>query len=206
MHPDRHRVRERLTVGVLLPLLVLLLAGCGGDDEPVVDTTTPAPTATGTTEPTPSPTPTPTAPFAADTEEDTGEPGGPGQIVVSNVEVTAHEGFDRVTFTIEGDGRAGWEARYTDDPRSQGTGDPVAVTGAAVLEMVVTNAGLPDDVGGSLFGDDPSLPDGLGVVRDVVNDTFFEGRHLFFVGVESRNAFRVRRLDDPRRVVLEIMH
>lgn len=209
MDPVPHRVPGRLAVGAVLTLLVLLLAGCGGGDDPAVETTagdtSPSPTATEA-EPSPGPPATPAAPFPADTEEDTGEPGGAEQIVVADVQVSAHDGFDRVTFTIQGDGTAGWETRYTDDPRSQGTGDPVAVTGEAVLEMVITNAGLPDDVGADLFGDDPALPDGLGAVQDVVNDTFFEGRHLFFVGVDGRNAFRVRRLDDPQRVVLEIVH
>lgn len=209
MDPVPRRVPGRLAVGAVVTLLVLLLTGCGGDDDPAVETTagdlSPSPTATEAA-PSPSPPATPAAPFPADTEEDTGEPAGAGQIVVADVQVSGHDGFDRVTFTIQGDGTAGWEARYTDDPRSQGTGDPVAVTGEAVLEMVITNAGFPDDVGADLFGDDPALPDGLRAVRDVVNDTFFEGRHLFFVGVDGRNAFRVRRLDDPQRVVLEIVH
>jgi hypothetical protein len=43
----------------VLGVLALLLASCGGDEEPVADAETPAPTKTAT--PTPTPTPTATA-------------------------------------------------------------------------------------------------------------------------------------------------
>lgn len=194
-------------VGVVLAALVL--TACGGADEPTLDatpTSTPTTAApTGTAGPdgtTTGPRPTP---FAANTEEDTGEPGGPGQVALTDIEVTGHEGFERVTFHIRGNGRAGWRVGYTDDPRSQGTGDPVEVTGGAVLSVVITNTGYPPDVGATPLSVAPTLPDDLTTVRDLVSDTLFEGQHLLFVGVDRRAPFRVRRLDDPQRVVLEII-
>lgn len=194
-------------VGVALAALVM--TGCGGADEPTLEAT-PTPTATAAG-PTGTPTgddattgPRPT-PFVANTEEDTGEPAGPGQVALTDIEVTSHEGFERVTFHITGEGRAGWRVGYTDDPRSQGTGDPVDVAGGAVLSVVITNTGYPPDVEVTPLSVAPTLPDDLTAVRDLVSDSLFEGQHLLFVGVDRRAPFRVRRLDDPHRIVLEII-
>ncbi len=202
----------------LLAAALLLLAACGGGQDPVVEpgvtatppdataTTTPAPD--GTTAPaSPTPTESPGTPFAANTEADSGDSSG-DLIAVTDVTTSAHPGFDRVTFAIGGgDGQAGWEASYVDDPRSQGSGDQVEVAGGATLRVTITNVGLPPDTGGETYeGPERLTPRPLEAVTEIVDDSIFEGRHVFFVGTTDRTPFRVRRDADTGAVVLEVRH
>jgi LPXTG-motif cell wall-anchored protein len=128
-------------------------------------------------------------------------------LVVTDVRVGTHDGFDRVTFEIEGDGDAGWFILYEDDPVSDGSGLPVDVAGDASLRVVLTGMALPPDApeGVETFLDDVAGPDG-GIILEVVNDTVFEGQHTFFVGLGEELPFRVGRLQEPARVVIDIVH
>lgn len=207
--PRPVRALRRWVAAVVL--LAALLAACGGDTggrEPTVTGTPASPTAT--TAPTPTTDATTTSdtaptPFPADTEPDTGEASA-GPIAVTEVRVGAHESFDRVVFTIEGDGEAGWQVRYVDQARSQGSGSEVALEGGAVLEVVITNTAYPMDAPATPFTGERVDTGALTTIRDLVNDNIFEGRHVFFVGTEQRTPFRVFRLEDPQRVVLDVRH
>ena len=82
---------------------------------------------------------------------------------MTDIRVGRHDGFDRVVIEVGGTGIPGWDARYVDDPRSQGSGDPVEVDGAAVLQVGVTGIGLPTDTGvpgyaGTVPRDRPRAP------------------------------------------------
>ena len=63
------------------------------------------------------------------------------------VRVGSHEGYDRVTFEFSGSGTPSFQVQYTDDPRSQGSGDTVDVEGDAALQVIVTSVAIPDDPG-----------------------------------------------------------
>lgn len=127
-------------------------------------------------------------------------------VVVSDVRVGSHEGFDRVVFEIGGDGQAGWFIEYDDDPVSDGSGEPVEVAGGAALRVSLTNIATPEDApeGVDRWEGDVAGPAG-GVVTEVVDDVVFEGMHTFFVGVDEERPFRVARLSDPQRVVIDIV-
>lgn len=155
-----------------------------------------------------TPPTTPPPPFAADTRPDSGEAEGPGPTSVAEVDAAGHgEGFDRVVFEIAGDGLAGWDVRYVDEASSQGSGAPVAVTGAAVLQVRLTNIGYPADVDGPTYdGPDRIQPPDTTAIREIVNDTIYEGEHVFFIGVADELPFRVFRLDGPQRVVVDVRH
>lgn len=147
-------------------------------------------------------------PFSADTRPDIGQSAGPGPMSVANVDIASHEeGFDRIVFHIAGNGLAGWNVRYVKSAHSQGSGDPVDVAGAAVLEVTLTNMGYPADVAGPSYNGPRRIrPSGTKAVREAVNDDVYEGQHVFFVGTARELPFRVFRLDGPQRVVLDIQH
>lgn len=127
-------------------------------------------------------------------------------ITVTDVRVARHTGFDRVVFEIGGDGQAGWLIGYDDDPRSDGSGDPVDVAGNAALRVAITNVAMPDDApaGVTSWEGDLDGPAG-GAVTEVIDDQIFEGLHVFFVGVDRERPFVVARLSDPQRIVIDIV-
>lgn len=130
---------------------------------------------------------------------------GPDQISVTDVSVASLDGFDRITFEITGNGLAGWRVEYDENPATQGQGAPVELPGAATLRVAITNVVIPPDApeGVEPFLDDVAGPED-GVITEIFNDSIFEGQHVFFVGVEQQSPFRVQRLNDPQRVVVDI--
>lgn len=204
-------------------LLMTTVAACTGGEEtasaPMIDVspTTAATVGTITEDPASDATMTPTGnnaapppgspPFNADTRPDTGEAAGPGPTSVAEVDVAAHQGFDRVVFRIVGDGVAGWDVRYVDAARSQGSGAPVEVAGAAVLQVSLTNIAYPHDFDGTSYvGPGRIQAHATAAVREIVNGTIYEGQHVFFVGTVGELPFRVFRLEGPQRMVLDIQH
>ncbi|MGH9265729.1 MAG: RICIN domain-containing protein, partial [Acidimicrobiales bacterium] len=71
--------------------------------------------------------------------------GGPPAVVVTDVRLGRHNGFDRIVFDIGGQGQAGWDIRYVDQARSAGSGQPVDVGGDAILQVNLSNIALPTD-------------------------------------------------------------
>jgi hypothetical protein len=158
------------------------------------------------------------APIAddADTDEETAEGSWPGldeedrllPQAVTDVRLGTHDGFDRVVFELESDGGTpGWIAGYG-EPIAQGSGEEVEVDGEAVLLVTVRPVLLPPDLPESVetwFG--PSIEGRPGgVVQEIVSGTVYEGHHQFFVGLDQERPFVVERLDDPPRVVVDILH
>ena len=202
--------------------LAVLLAGCATG----TDTTAPTASPTGTTEPTTAPstpldtstpadttsdsptaTPSPTSaggstpPFTATTEPDTAVGTG-APVTVTDVRVGQHDGYDRVVLDVAGGGMAGWDARYVDDPRQQGSGDPVEVDGQAVLAVDLTNIGIPDDTGVDAYDGPQRLTVGDTIVEVVVG-SIFEGHMQVFVGTSGEQPFRVLELDGS--VVIDVV-
>ena len=214
-------------VAALLTALALSgsLAACGDDGTddlaPSAATSTPSaspvPGLSPTTAPTAGPTTAaPTAPatpaeggdgpaFPAEPALSEQEPSG-GPLTVTAVRVARQEGYDRVVFELAGQaaGQAGWRVEYVDDPSQQGSGDPVEVAGDAALAVLITGTGYPMDTGQEEVSSDPALPGDLSVVEDVVLGAVFEGQYEAFIGTSGRQPFRVFRLGDPERVVVDV--
>jgi hypothetical protein len=130
-----------------------------------------------------------------------------GPLTVTDAWITVHDGYDRVVFETPGDGDAGWAALYVEEAISDRSGLSVPVAGSSVLRLSLTGIGAPDgDPGESVaFEDDlPGLDDG--VILEVVNDGVFEGQHTFFVGLDQELPFRVLRVDEPKGIVLDVLH
>jgi hypothetical protein len=143
---------------------------------------------------------------AASTTASSADPAG-GPLTVTAVRVARQDGFDRVVLELAGkvDGVPGWQIAYEQDPRRDGSGDPVDVAGTAVLVIRVLGAGYPFDTG-QVEASAVSVPRGTEVVQDVVLGSVFEGTYEAFVGVRTAAPFRVTRLTGPTRVVVDIDH
>lgn len=200
---------------LLLLALALALPACSDEPaRPPTSSTTPGAVSSSPAAGSPSAAPSsaPAAPsaapsFAGDTRPDTEEPTG-DPLTVTRVRVARQAGFDRVVLELDGPGTGapGWRVEYTDDPRQDGSGDPVDVDGDAVLSVVLTGIGLPFDTGVDEVSGDPSLPGDLEVVTDVVLGSTFEGQYGAFIGVSGERPFTVQRLASPPRVVIDVAH
>jgi hypothetical protein len=145
--------------------------------------------------------------FPANAEPDTADASPEARVTVSGIRVAAHDGFDRVVFETGGTGIPGWDVRYVDQASSQGSGKPVDVAGDAVLQVTLTGAGYPYDTGVDEYsGPDPLSASGTQAVAEVAFDGTFEGTTVSFVGTSGKLPFRVYRLENPVRVVVEVAH
>ena len=184
-----------------------------GPDTEVPASAAPSASASPAEEPSPSSSPgsggsAPSAgpPFEADTQPDTEEPEGNG-LTVTDVTVGRHDGYDRVVFTLGGQGQPGWRVEYVNSPTRQGSGDPFTPAGEAFLSVVLSGVGYPFDTGVQEYDGPRSIPGGEAeVVEEVQVQGVFEGQYDGAIGLTDRRPFRVFRLDGPPRVVVDVAH
>ncbi|MGY1828731.1 MULTISPECIES: AMIN-like domain-containing (lipo)protein [unclassified Blastococcus] len=191
-----------LTDAPLLPAdYAVFLSPPSRSTAPPSPTAAPRPPAT-----TAVPSPTAPPPFVADSRPDTAAASPGAAVTVTDVRAGRQDGFDRVVFEVAGAGLPGWDARYVAEARSSGSGFPVDVAGDAVLQLVLTGVGLPGDTGVAPYAGPDPVPAGGAVVQEVLIDTIFEGQMVSFLGAAAERPFRVYRLENPNRVVVEVLH
>ncbi|RZU31235.1 AMIN-like domain-containing (lipo)protein [Blastococcus saxobsidens] len=193
----------------LLPAAVacaaLLVTGCGADGA----ATGARPTGTASSG---HPGPGPDAPDAVrpvgdgDIAESVATGGGPA-VTVTDVRLGTHDGFDRIVFEVAGDGLAGWQVGWVDEPRAPGSGAPVEVPGQAFLGITLTNIALPGDAGADALvwqGPQRQAVAGAAVLEALVDAALVEGRYSFFAGTDERRPFAVGTANSPQRIVVDL--
>jgi hypothetical protein len=125
-------------------------------------------------------------------------------VTVTDVRTGRQDGYDRVVFEVEGEGLPGWAVHYVDAPADQGSGNPVEVSGDAVLQVALTGVGYPSDTGVEQFDPAGPVPGPGTAVTEVVLGSTFEGITEAFVGTTGQSPFRVYLLEGPTRVVVEV--
>ena len=129
-----------------------------------------------------------------------GDSSGP---FVTGLRVGVHRTYDRIVLDLSGVGPLGWRAAYTDEPRSQGKGDPVDVPGAAFLSVDVTGVSIPTtDEDYEVYFDDPTPVHGS--ILQAAYLSTFEGVAQVVIGVDAERPFRIFTLEDPLRVVIDV--
>ena len=196
---------------LVLALSACLLATACGDDPELRDTganARPSPSAVATTAAAaPSPSPSPTTPaFAGGTARVEQESTG-GPLSVVAVRAARQDGYDRVVFELDGReaGTPGWTVEYVDDPRRDGSGEPVEVKGDKTLVVLIRGTGYPFDTGVE-EAEEAAVSGDVEVVQDVVLGSVFEGVYEAFIGLSAERPFKVFRLSDPARLVVDIGH
>jgi hypothetical protein len=197
-----HLLGRTLAAGALA-CAALTTAACGDVDLPgygsgVGDADTASPS------PSPSASAGSTMPDGS-TDESTGEPSAGALLTVTDVQVSAQDGFDRVELVLDGTGTPGWHVGYVDEALDEGKGDPVEVAGDAILQVHVTGTAMPMDSGVTEYDGAPVAgPDG-GAVTEVVYRFVFEGTTTAFVGVDGEpRPFTVTTQTDPTRLVIDV--
>ncbi|NTV38640.1 MAG: hypothetical protein HGA51_01595 [Demequinaceae bacterium] len=206
----------------------MFTAGCDGGDSKPTATVTLTPTASLASETPQTETPQPSqvppttaapltgddadatvdaAPFPADTAPDTADASAGAFLSPVNLRFGVHDGFDRVVLDLEGTGQPGWLSQYVDEPRAEGSGETVDLEGAAFLQATVKGVVYPTEAGAKEYaGPHRFQPATAGIVEEVVYGSVFEGQVDVYVGLSSKQPFRVFLLEGPTRVVIDIYH
>ena len=140
----------------------------------------------------------------ADPAPKTQRPSAPAQLAVAGVRVGAHEGFDRVVVDLEGKGTPGWFVDYTSTPIQETAAQPLQVAGNSFLNINIDGTVAPFEL-----GKDNNVPVTMagdtGNVIDVINAGTYEGRSQIVVGLRSELPYSVQVMEDPMRVVVDIV-
>ena len=214
------RLRVASTVTVL-SLMSLALVGCSDDQPPSPSPTQSSPTqssptssaspsASATASPTSSASPTTTAPrpagFSLDAVSSPTYPSLGGDLgAIGLVRVGRHTGYDRVVWEFAGTGRPSFQVHYVDQPLADGSGDVVAVPGAAFLEVVISSVGIP--AANAPRPGNASAASLAGTVIAQARPVYggFEAVGQSFVGVrDHQRPFRVAVLTNPTRLVVDV--
>ncbi|WNB84571.1 hypothetical protein [Cellulomonas sp. ATA003] len=166
------------------------------------------PSVTGGDEPVADPDPSgDQAPFPADLEPDTAEATDDARLSPVDLRFGVHDGFDRIVLDVAGPGLPGWLGRYVSDPSLPGSGSPVELAGEAALQVHVRGVVYPTADGAPEYRGPQRFRPGSGrVVEEVVYGAVYEGQAELYVGLSSPEPFRVFRLEDPTRVVIDVLH
>ncbi len=190
--------RPRLQLAALALAGAGLVAACGNGENPVVG---PASDATTTTTTTTTASPEPQG-FATVAVSATSTNRG----LLSKVDATPLEGFDRLTFVFEGD-LPGYRVGYIERPVTEdGSGKTVEIDGAAVLEIHFESASGFDLAGeGRQTYTGPVRPDlATNVVKDLVRTGDFEGYLTWAAGIDTKAPFRVSVDPADHKIVVDV--
>ena len=132
-------------------------------------------------------------------------PAGGGIAILHAVRAARHAGFDRVVWELSGP-VPGVHVEYVDRPvRRCGSGDPEPLPGDAWLEVRLEPAVAHTEEGRPTMAERRSAP-GLPVVLELVQTCDFEAVVTWALAARSPERFRVVRLDQPTRIVVDVRH
>jgi len=127
-------------------------------------------------------------------------------VLLREVRVGRHAGFDRTVFEFAGDHVPGYRVEYIDKPaRLCGTGEPAEIAGQGWLSVRLSPAQAHDERGRPLITDRERRP-GLPVLRELEQTCDFEGDVTWVFGLSAPNRYRVLELSNPPRLVVDVKH
>ena len=121
---------------------------------------------------------------------------------LTDVRAGGHTGFDRVVFEFRGavpTHRVG----YVDQLVQDGSGRPVAVAGAADLEVVFQGANAHRQDGSPTISP-RRFSTGLPAVKEVAQIGDFEAVVTYGIGVDRKRPIKVSTLSNPSRLVIDV--
>jgi hypothetical protein len=126
-----------------------------------------------------------------------------------DIRVGQHANFDRVVFEFDGATLPGYHVEYVDRPiRECGTGDTLPVAGDGWLRVRFQPARAHEFFGETARGTvgDRNRTVQMGVVRQLTVTCDFEAQVEWVVGVASPNRYEIREMEDPARLVIDVLH
>lgn len=129
---------------------------------------------------------------------------------ITNVRTGQHECFDRTVVDLNAPG-AGYLVKYVNSYYAEGSGILIPLQGGAKLQILIQaptydenyNVTYPATVGQTL----PNINlTGYSTFRDLKYGGSFEGQTSFGLGVRALLPFRVFKLSNPDRIVIDVAH
>ena len=120
-----------------------------------------------------------------------------------------HDGYDRVVFEFIGPAPA-YQVRYVAEVTEDPSGQPVTLEGDAFLLVVMpggtldTTPQVSDPSDAEKYEGPRRIRPSLANVREIAASGDFEAVLSFGIGVEHRDLFRVLRLSNPSRIVVDV--
>ncbi|MEU0805760.1 hypothetical protein [Streptomyces sp. NPDC005970] len=136
-----------------------------------------------------------------------------GHRLLKNIRAGQHECFDRLVFDVKGGTTAdptGYRVGYVDAMYQDGSGDPIAVGGGAILEIHVAAPSYDLENGGETYPGRAGKPlpgvdiAGFRTFKDTRFGASFEGETQVGLGVRARLPFRVLQADG--RLIVDVAH
>lgn len=123
--------------------------------------------------------------------------------LVRSVRVGHHDGFDRIVFELVGAEQPGWSIDYSENPTAQGSGHSLDYEGKVALMVNIDGMAYPFQLGMEDFVLESVK--GAGKITGVQSVGMFEGRSQFLVGLNAKHPYSVQLLQQPTRVVVDIL-
>jgi hypothetical protein len=130
--------------------------------------------------------------------------GSGGQAELHRITVACHETYDRFVLRFRF-AKPGYRVRYVNQVIEDGSGLPVALLGSKRLLVVLPNARAHTADGTASLVPQvltPRCPN----LRQAKLAGDFEGVVSIGLGLKFKTGFRVFRLSDPTRVVIDVLH
>lgn len=193
----------------------MLLGACGPGSDRSNDGTLAAPPTAGTPT-TQKPPPDVSAPgtpaagpmqnppaFPDDTAPQTGRSSARAELVLTDVRVGEHAGFDRIVLEFSGTGTPGWAVDYVEEAVLDGSGDVVTLGGDAILNISASRTTWPAS---DYYSGPGRLEAQNGGITDVHVGGTFEGYTQVLAAVDDAPVpFRVFTLAGPSRLVVDVV-
>ncbi|WKD59776.1 AMIN-like domain-containing (lipo)protein [Corynebacterium caspium] len=188
--------------------VAIFVAGCspsGSDTSPTV-TTTATKTSTRALAATGGSSSVGLTPLGdANTEMKTARPEVPAQLVVTNIRLGSHEGFDRLVVDFVGTGDPGWHINYEDRPTQLASGLPVEYSGKTALNINIDGTTYPFEIGVQDFTPRTITSPDTRVIEEAKFVGSFESNSQLVVGLKDTVPYSVTVLHEPTRLVLDFV-
>lgn len=127
-----------------------------------------------------------------------------GTRLVTDLRYAAHPGFDRVVIDLTGR-IPSWHATYESKFFRDGSGTRVRMRGG--LQLTLTPAAAHNLAGHSVYNGPMLARPGFDALKAVAMTGDFEGVVTFAFGLDPQHtAYRIFRLHDPQRLVIDFKH
>jgi hypothetical protein len=149
-----------------------------------------------------------TAAWAVESHTETFDGEAPTPIL-TGYRTGTHSGFDRIAFDFRHDRAPGYTIGYVNQAIRDGSGEPVAMTGSNVLQIIFTPADAHTSEG-ERTTDAPVIPRTTGYpgLQSYAMTGDFEAHVTFALGVSSRNGYQIRQFQngDKWTIYVDVRH